>query len=65
MPYFRPKLSDLFTLSQSKPLENHTLHNGMYLYSPYMVVPSPPRDLETVAPFEFRDTAPLINYDQI
>ena len=25
----------------------------------------PPRDLETVAPFEFRDTAPLINYDQI
>ena len=22
-----------------KPLENHTLHSGTYLYSPYMAVP--------------------------
>ena len=25
IPYFRPKLSDLFTLSQRQLLENHTL----------------------------------------
>ena len=37
--YSRPKLSDLYTLSQSKLFENHTLHSGTYLYSPYMVVP--------------------------
>ena len=35
----RPKLSDLYTLSQSKLLENHTFHSGTYLYSPYMAVP--------------------------
>ena len=34
IPYSRPKLSDLYTLSQSKLLENHTLHSGTYLYSP-------------------------------
>ena len=28
IPYSRPKLSDLYTLSQSKQLENHTLHSG-------------------------------------
>ena len=39
IPYSRPKLSDLCTLSQSKLLENHTLHCGTYLYSPYMAVP--------------------------
>ena len=39
IPYFRPKLPDLYTLSQSKLLENHTLHSGTYLYSPYMSVP--------------------------
>ena len=33
IPYSRPKLSDLYTLSQSKLLENHTLHSGTYLYS--------------------------------
>ena len=32
------KLSDLYTLPQSKLLENHTLHSGTYLYSPYMAV---------------------------
>ena len=39
IPSSRPKLSDLYTLSQSKLLENHTLHSGTYLYSPYMAVP--------------------------
>ena len=38
----RPKLSDLYTLSQSKLLENHTLHSGTYPYSLYMAVPPPP-----------------------
>ena len=33
IPYSKPKLSDLYTLSQSKLLENHTLHSGTYLYS--------------------------------
>ena len=28
----RPKPSDLYTLSQSKLLENHTLHSGTYMY---------------------------------
>ena len=43
IPYSRAKRSDLYTLSQSKLLENHTLHSGTYLYSPYMAVPPPPR----------------------
>ena len=50
IPYSRPKLSDLYTLSQSKLLENHILHSGTYLYSPYMAVPPPlppARDLWT------------------
>ena len=38
IPYSRPKLSDLYTLSQSKLLEKHTLHSSTYLYSPYMAV---------------------------
>ena len=42
IPYSRPKLSDLYTLYQSKLLENHTPHSGTYLYSPYMAVSSPP-----------------------
>ena len=42
--YSRPKRSDLYTVSWSKLLENHTLHGGTYLYSPYMAVP--PRGLE-------------------
>ena len=41
IPYSRPKLYDLYTLSQSKLLENHTFHSGTYLYGPYMAV-SPP-----------------------
>ena len=45
IPYSKPKRSDLYTLSQSKLLENHALHSGIYLYSPYMAVvqyPPPP-----------------------
>ena len=43
-PYSRPKLSDLYTPSQSKLLGNLTLHSGTYLHSPYMAVqyPLPP-----------------------
>ena len=54
IPYSRPEISDLYTLSQSKLLENHTLHSGTYLYSPYMAVPPrathPPTDLPTSLP---------------
>ena len=45
IPYSRPKLSDLYTLSQSKLLENHTLHSSTYLYIPFMAVPPPPRSI--------------------
>ena len=48
IPYSRLELSDLYTLSQSELLENHTLHSGTYLYSPYMTVPPPPRVLVRV-----------------
>ena len=34
IPDSRPILSDLYTLSKRKLLENHTLHSGTYLYSP-------------------------------
>ena len=40
IPYARPKLSDLYTLFQSKLLENHTFHSAAYLCSSYMAVPS-------------------------
>ena len=36
---------DLYTLSQTKLLENHTLHSGIYPYSLYIInmgVPPPP-----------------------
>ena len=54
IPYSRPKRSDLYTLSWSKLPENHTLHSGTYLYSPYMAVAPPPlrelkRHLELVS----------------
>ena len=44
IPYSRLtlKLSDLYTLSQSEQLENHTLLNGTYLCIPYLAVPHPP-----------------------
>ena len=38
IPCSRPKVSDLYTLSQSKLLENHTFYSGICLYSSYMVV---------------------------
>ena len=41
IPSSRTKLSDLYTLSQSKLLENHSLHSDTYPYSPYMAVPPP------------------------
>ena len=46
--YSRAKCSDLYTLSESKLLENHTLHSDTYLYSSYLAVgppssPPPPR----------------------
>ena len=34
IPYSRPKLSDLYALSQRKLLENHTLQSGTYLHTP-------------------------------
>ena len=39
IPYSRPKISDLYALSQSKLLKNHTLRSGTYLSSPYMAGP--------------------------
>ena len=45
IPSSRPKLSDLYTLSQSKLLENHTFRSGTYLYRSYMVVPPPPNGM--------------------
>ena len=42
IPSSRPKLTDLYALSQRKLLENHTLLIGTFLYSPYMAVPPPP-----------------------
>ena len=33
IPYSRPKLSVIYTLYQSKLLENHTLHSSTYLYN--------------------------------
>ena len=54
VPYSGPKLSDLYTLSQSKLLENHTLHSGTYLYqySPYTAVPP---HLPRPGAFRFQD----------
>ena len=31
IPYFRPKLSDFYTLSQTELLKSHTLHSGTYI----------------------------------
>ena len=44
IPYSRPKLSDLYTLSQSKLLENHTLHSSTYTYISHLwqYLPPPP-----------------------
>ena len=45
IPYSRPNLSDLYTLSQSKLLEKHTLHSftaAHTYHSPYMAAPPYP-----------------------
>ena len=42
IPSSRPKLSDLYTLSLSKLIENHILHSGTYVYRPNMAVSPPP-----------------------
>ena len=40
-PYSGPKLSDFYTLSQTKLLENHTLHNGAHTYISHIGPPPP------------------------
>ena len=42
IPSSRPKLSDLYTLSQSKLLENHTIHSGTYYIAHIWQYPHPP-----------------------
>ena len=42
MPYSRPKLSDFYTLSQTKLPENHTLHSSTYIYRYYIHGSAPP-----------------------
>ena len=65
IPYSRPKLSDLYTLSQSKLLENHTLHSGTYLYSPYMAVPPPPPGIWTPYCFKLTSSRGSVNVSLI
>ena len=48
IPYSRPKFSDLYTLSQSKLLENHYPTQRHILYSLYMAVPPTPAGLHNV-----------------
>ena len=50
IPYSRPKLSDLYSLCQSKLLVTlHFTAADTLVYGPYMAVPSPPpRDLSRV-----------------
>ena len=43
IPFSTTKLSDLYTLSQRKLLENHTLQSVTYLNGSYMAVPPPPK----------------------
>ena len=42
IPYSRPKLSNFYTLSQTKVLVNHTLHSSTHPYSLCIRVPPPP-----------------------
>ena len=44
IPFSTPKskLSDFYTLSETKLFENHILHSGTYPYSLYMTVPPTP-----------------------
>ena len=41
IPYSRPKRSDLYTLSKSKQLENHTPHRGTYYIAHMWQCPPP------------------------
>ena len=41
-PYSRPKVSNFYTLSQIKLLENHNVPSDTYLYIAHMVVCNPP-----------------------
>ena len=43
IPYSKPKLGNFYTLSQTKLLEDQTLHSGTYLYSLYVGGPPPLR----------------------
>ena len=61
----RPKLSALYTLSQSKLLENHTLHSGTNLYSPYMAVPPPPFPFNVVLEADWHTTWGMDNWGDI
>ena len=52
IPSSRPKLSDLYTLSQSKLLENHTLHSGTYHIAHIWQYPPPtPRAINLIQEF--------------
>ena len=53
--YSRPKLSDFYTLFESKLTENHTLHSSTYLYSSYMGVPPPPGASSLYVVWELQD----------
>ena len=72
IPSSRPRISDLYTLSQCKLLENHTLHSDTYLYCSYMAVPppAPPGHHTEPLPVCFRQTCkkksriPCPNFDE-
>ena len=42
MPHSGPKLSDFYTPSRTKVLENHAPHSGTYIYSLHGTPPHPP-----------------------
>ena len=52
IPSSRPKLSDLYTLSQSKMLENHTLHSSKPIIDHLWRNP-PPREICRYLPYEY------------
>ena len=59
IPYSRPKRSDLYTLSYSKLLENHTLHSYMaHTYIAHIKAVTPPRGPSL--PFSYRSSSRLL-----